>query len=222
MSTAPMSMPNSRLDVATTADSSPDFSASSTSSRSSRDMEPWCARAKTDGDPALTADCAMIFAGVERPGRGVCPASSLMRAHRRSAMSRELAKTIVDRLAVITSTSRRVIDGQTEGCPVSSTSSIFARSGTVTSTFTSSVFSAGGRTTVTGRSPPRKAAVASTGRTVADNPMRCAGDGSSASNRSSDNARCAPRLVAATAWTSSTMTASTPLNASRALDVNSR
>ena len=44
-STAPMSMPSSRLDVATTAGSRPALSASSISVRSCRDTEPWCARA---------------------------------------------------------------------------------------------------------------------------------------------------------------------------------
>ena len=44
-STAPMSMPSSRLDVATTAGSRPDFSASSISDRCSRDTLPWWARA---------------------------------------------------------------------------------------------------------------------------------------------------------------------------------
>ena len=44
----------------------------------------------------------------------------------------------------------------------------------------------------------------------------------SASRRSSDSARCAPRLVAATAWTSSTMTVCTPARVSRAAEVSIR
>ena len=44
---------------------------------------------------------------------------------------------------------------------------------------------------------PRNVATSSTGRTVADSPMRCAGRSSSASSRSSETARCAPRLVRA-------------------------
>ena len=62
------------------------------------------------------------------------------------------------------------------------------------------------------------------GRTVADRPIRWAGPRSavSASSRSSDRARCAPRLLPASACTSSTMTVSTPRSASRALEVSSR
>ena len=45
---------------------------------------------------------------------------------------------------------------------------------------------------------------------------------SSASSRSRVSARCAPRLVAQTAWTSSTITVSTPRSASRAAEVSSR
>ena len=46
-STAPMSMPSSRLEVATTAGSRPALSASSISDRSARETDPWCARAMT-------------------------------------------------------------------------------------------------------------------------------------------------------------------------------
>ena len=95
-------------------------------------------------------------------------------------------------------------------------------SSTGTSTLTSIVFAVGGATTVTACAPPRKRAVSSIGRTVADRPMRCAGWGSSASRRSSDRARCAPRLVAQTACTSSMITVSTPRSDSRADDVSSR
>ena len=55
-----------------------------------------------------------------------------------------------------------------------------------------------------------KRATSSSGRCVAESPIRCSGRPSScASSRSSVSARCAPRLVAATAWISSTITAST-------------
>ena len=50
-STEPMSMPSSRLDVATTALSRPLLSASSTSARASLLTEPWCARASTGSAP---------------------------------------------------------------------------------------------------------------------------------------------------------------------------
>ena len=74
----------------------------------------------------------------------------------------------------------------------------------------------------TGAEPARNCATSSLGSTVADSPIRWAGLGSSASSRSSDTARCAPRLVPATAWTSSTMIVSTSLRVSRALDVSIR
>ena len=57
---------------------------------------------------------------------------------------------------------------------------------------------------------------------VPGSPIRWAGRSSRSSSRSRETARCAPRLVSATAWTSSTMTVSTPRNASRAELVSSR
>ena len=85
---------------------------------------------------------------------------------------------------------------------------------------------AGGATMVVGAAPAwlpdRKRAISSGGRTVADRPMRCAGVASMASRRSSDSARCAPRLVPATACTSSTMTVCTVASVSRAADVSIR
>ena len=71
-------------------------------------------------------------------------------------------------------------------------------------------FEAGGATMSTGAAPPRNRAASSIGRTVADSPMRWAGRSSNRSSRSRLSARCAPRLVAATACTSSTMTVCTP------------
>ena len=56
------------------------------------------------------------------------------------------------------------------------------------------------------RSPPTNRATSSSGRCVADSPMRCTSRPAVTSRRSSDSARCAPRLVAATACTSSTIT----------------
>ena len=62
------------------------------------------------------------------------------------------------------------------------------------------------------RGPTRKRPTSSSGFCVALRPMRCGSRPSSCSapRRSSVSARCAPRLVAATAWISSTITASTP------------
>ena len=72
------------------------------------------------------------------------------------------------------------------------------------------------------RSPPRKAAIASSGRCVADRPMRCGSASARWLRRSRLSARCAPRFVAAMACTSSTMTCSTPRRISRAWLVSSR
>ncbi len=173
-------------------------------------------------------------------------ASSFSRAVSRSARRRELANTIVERCCRTRSSSRRSTAGQIDGrCavpaaepmtsssddPGAGRSSSAARSGTGTSTATSIVLAAGGCTISTGRAPARNVATSSSGRTVADSPMRWAGPGcgcpasaepSSASSRSSDSARCAPRLVPATACTSSRMTVRTPRNDSRAAEVSSR
>ena len=67
--------------------------------------------------------------------------------------------------------------------------------------------------TITGSravAPVTNASASSTGRTVAEQPIRC-GRGSPASctsacSRSSESARWAPRLLPSSAWTSSTMT----------------
>ncbi len=95
-------------------------------------------------------------------------------------------------------------------------------SSTGTTTSTSMVLVEGGCTTTTSRLPPRNRATSSIGRTVADRPTRCAGFSSSASSRSSDSARWAPRLVPLTAWTSSMITVSTPRSDSRAALVSTR
>ena len=98
-------------------------------------------------------------------------------------------------------------------------------SSTGTTTVSSMRFPLGGCTTVTGRAPPRNVATSAVGRTVADSPTRWitpAPPWRSTSSRSSDSARCAPRLFPATACTSSTMTVSTPRSVSRACEVSSR
>ena len=95
-------------------------------------------------------------------------------------------------------------------------------SSTGTWTVRSKVFCAFGATIVTGERPPRNRATSSTGRTVAESPIRCAGRSSSPSSRSSESARCEPRLLAATACTSSTMTVSTVFSVSRAAEVSMR
>ena len=77
--------------------------------------------------------------------------------------------------------------------------------------------------------PTRKRPTSSSGFCVALRPIRWMPCGrpsprsaTSASRRSSVSARCAPRLEAATAWISSTITASTPASISRAAEVRIR
>ena len=95
-------------------------------------------------------------------------------------------------------------------------------SSTGTTTLRSHSFSLGGATTSTGAAPPRNRATSSTGRTVAESPIRWAGLSSRASRRSRVTARWAPRLVPATACTSSRITVSTPARDSLAREVSIR
>ncbi len=156
---------------------------------------------------------------------------SFSRAVSRSASRRELTNTRVDECEAIWSTMRSSTCGQIEvrsGSPAAGPdrspvrSPMAERSGTGTMTSRSQRFSLGGFTTLTSRPPARNRATSSTGRTVADSPIRWAGLGSSASSRSRLIARCAPRLVPATACTSSMITVSMPRSASRAAEVSSR
>ncbi len=219
-STAPMSMPSSRLLVATSAGSSPALSCSSIRTRCSRARLPWWARATSSS------------------------ASSFSRRARRSARRRLLTKISVERCAFTSSSSSGYIAGQIErvraspstssatsgssgGAPVPS--SRMSSTGTITRR--SSSLAAPASTIVTGRGrpssswPPRKRAISDSGRWVADRPMRCSVPPSSATSRSSRSrlrARWVPRLVPATAWISSTITERTPARTSRPREVSSR
>ena len=103
-------------------------------------------------------------------------------------------------------------------------------SSTGTSTRRSKAFFAPASTITTGRGfhlrtpspPPRKRATVSSGRCVAESPIRCSGRRATSSSRSSDSARWAPRLVPTTAWISSTITVSTDASVARAREVRSR
>ena len=134
----------------------------------------------------------------------------------RSARRRELANTMVEVCASIRSTMRASTSGQMV------LFSRLAMSGTGTCTDRSNVLAVGGLTILAGRPPVRKRATSSGGRTVADKPTRCAGVASNASRRSSESARCAPRLVPATACTSSMITHCTSTRVSRAAEVSIR
>ena len=168
--------------------------------------------------PTAVPDCAGTAAARSVAGSGTSSPersaqTSFIRAVSRSAPRRELVNTRVDRCSATRSTTRSSTCGQIDGrgsgpaaAPDRSRSSGVDpvprrsdRSGTGTTTSTSIFLVDGGCTTTTGRppsaverAPPRNSATASTGRTVADSPMRCAGPGppgwsSSASSRSSES-----------------------------------
>ena len=115
-----MSIPSSSDDVATTALSRPDLSASSIIARRSLDTEPWCAIARSGGAPRETSEGTINCAGGRAGGAGSDPGSvssayiSLRRAVSRSASLRELTNTIVERCAVTRSTTCRSTCGQIE------------------------------------------------------------------------------------------------------------
>ena len=149
---------------------------------------------------------------------------SLICAVRRSASRRELAKIKVVRCCSMRSTSCSSMCGQMEDRPTGSSDgealdARSAMSSTGTRICRSQSLGLTGFTMVAGRSCRRNSATVSTGLTVADRPIRCAGRSRSRSSRSRDRARCAPRLVPAIACTSSMMTVSMPVSASRIPDV---
>ena len=214
-STAPMSMPSSSDDVATTARSSPDFSSASVSALSSLLTLPWWARAMSVAAVPARALLAIICAGSRRSG-GLkasgwcsCAYSSLILLVRRSAVRRELTNTRVERAPMILSYTSRSMKGHTDpagsatvaaagstasaptpgvsdrslipkgssttASPITdpvSTAGMSSRSSTGTLTIRSKFFAASGATMDTGCPPPMNAATSSTGRTVADRPMR--------------------------------------------------
>ncbi|GIV00559.1 MAG: hypothetical protein KatS3mg014_2174 [Actinomycetota bacterium] len=219
-STAAMSMPSSREEVATIPRSSPRFSRSSISRRRSRAIEPWWAATSS------------------------VPASSFRRAARRSARRRWFTNTIVEVWERTSSSRRGSTPGQIEPREgmspgvagpsrrgIREGSAARAEGSAMSSTGTSTVSSIGrpdpASTIRTGRGvpsryPPRYRATTSSGRWVADRPIRCGGVRQSASSRSSESARCAPRSFGASACTSSTMTQRTGRRISRVRLVSMR
>ena len=164
-----MSIPSSSVEVATSALSSPALSASSIRCRSSRAIEPWWARAISS------------------------PARSLSAVASRSASRRAFTNRIVERCARTSSSSRGCIAGQMLRVSPAAAAGPSAGAGsaspgrdmssTGTSTRRSKAFVAPASTIVTGRGvhlrtptpPPRKRATSSSGRCVAESPIRCSG-----------------------------------------------
>ncbi len=169
-STVPMSMPSSRLEVATMARNRPSFSSDSTRTRCSRASDPWCARTSSS------------------------PASSFRLAARRSARRLALQKTIVVRCARMSSRIRGCTCGQMLWVASASSSpsadavapdaaecapgSFMSSTGTITST--SSGLREPASTTVTGRGAPprsRRGTVPSRRAGVASPTTRCVAAG---------------------------------------------
>ena len=233
-----MSMPSSRLDVATRPLRRPDLSSSSIWRRRSREREPWWAFTSSSCTGGVPSDSA------ERFSPSQC--SSLSRVAKRSARRRAFTKISVERFSFTSSSNRGCMAGQIEwrtgpaaagpevGSSMMRPSSAMSSTGMTTSI--SSRLRTPASTTVTGRGrrsppaassvPPRNRAISSRGRCVAERPIRC-GDRpppwrTQWSSRSSVTAMWLPRLVAASAWISSTITASTPSKVSRAAEVSMR
>ena len=222
-STAPMSMPSSRELVATTQARRPALRSSSICARRVLLTEPWWAQAmigaSVPSTPLEAAEAIITWAGWTTGSSGAprsAAFSSLRWAVSRSALCRELTKQMVERCPRTSSRIRRSIGGHIDRrtapgprSPAGSTTRSCVMSLTGTSRCRSQVLAAAGSTTCTGRSPPRKRATRSGGRTVADRPMRwkspsrCIAD-----RRSRLSARWAPRLVPAREWISSTITVS--------------
>ena len=233
-----MSMPSSRLEVATTAGSRPALRSSSISARCSLRTEPWCARASTGGAPPAAPACAIelgrrVARLVQRPRAAARAQISLSRAVSRSASRRELANTMVERWASTRSTTRSSTCGQIDAALLPASAAVPARPrsrrqlGHVLDRHddatgrTSWPPAAGRRSTSRAAGEERRDLVdrAHRGRQpdALRRPRPAARRGAPG-----DSARCAPRLVPATAWTSSTITVSTPRSDSRACEVSSR
>ena len=216
-STAPMSMPSSRLEVATRHGMRPALRSSSIRTRCSRAREPWWARATSPS------------------------ASSLIRSASRSARRRLFTNTIVERCARTSSRRAGYIEGQidrdvasypgsistpscTTGCDNGRDDAPSSRmSSTGTTTSRSSSFRCPASTSAISRpGPATQRPISASGRWVAERPIRWKGCSTTRSSRSSDSARCAPRFVPATACTSSRITVSTVFRSSRPREVRSR
>ena len=183
-STAPMSMPSSSEDVATIARSRPAFSASSISIRCSRASEPWCARTRSSSASSLRR------AAAARPG------GARYEHDRRAVRADQLEEPRVDRRPDRGRAAAAVGDGRAgrrrQLARPTSPSSAMSSTGTIDLEL-ERLAGAGvddrDRPRPVGRpsAPPRKRAISSSGRCVADSPMRCGGRArSSASSRSSE------------------------------------
>ena len=250
-STAPMSIPSSSEEVATRARTRPALSASSISVRCARASEPWWARASGSPASSFSAAARrsamrrlLTKMSVERCSRtsstsrgwmavqmelrtGPCAAGpeGISMGSPRRAMSS--TGTSMRSASVRRAPASTMVTGRQTGASAGAANSVRSSSSGV-SPPSPDRSRPGGVCTVADTvaagtaAPPRNRATSSRGRCVADSPIRCSLRPARCSSRSSDSARCAPRLVGTSAWISSTMTVSTLRSASRALEVNSR
>ena len=198
-STAPMSMPSSSEDVATRHGSSPALSCSSTTSRSSRASEPWWARAigvvARRARSSRRREPLRRAAVVDEDDRravlahlaGAAPGRSRARSTCASPPARRTGRGRGPSAPARPSTRPGTWILRSSGLRVPVSTIVHVRFG-----------------------PTRKRPTSSSGFCVADSPIRCRSVPACSASRSSVSARCAPRLVCATAWISSTITCSAP------------
>ena len=181
-----------------------------------------------DGQPLLAGDAAVmgpdqVLAGelVQPLGEPFAQPPAVGEDDRAAVAPDELEDPRVDRRPDAVAPSRDVA-GPPGWSSSGRTSPMADMSSTGTTTWRSSGLRAPASTIATSRpgpTPPRKRAIASSGRWVAESPMRCRAARPAARRRLQAleaERECAPRFVPAIAWTSSTMTCSTPRRISRA------
>ena len=236
-----MSMPSSRLEVATTQGSRPPLSSSSTSVRCSRDIDPWCAlatvAAAAAADPGLPDGLGRerveilgrldLLGGqlVEPGGEPLGQPPGVGEHDRGAVLPDQLQQPPLDRRPdrrPLRGAGRRpdhLLVGAAGSGPLVERGQVGHRhlDGDLDRL----------RDRRLDHRPPagRRPGTWRPRRSGAPWPRaRSAGPGasSSSSSRSSDSARCAPRLVPTTACTSSTITVCTPRSDSRAAEVSIR
>ena len=227
-STAPMSMPSSRLLVATTQRRRPDLSSSSTCARCSFETEPWWARASTGSAPAVCAGlrhhrgrdrrapderpsrrCRCGVDLVEPGGEPLGEAAGVGEHDRRPVLEDAVDDRLFDVRPDLTAARLVVVERRLAADPPSRGGAGMA--GHVVDRHdrpeVERLVDAGGATISTGAEPPRNRATSSMRphrRREPDALGRLLGGARRAARAT--RARCAPRLVAATACTSSTIT----------------
>ena len=181
-----MSMPSSSDAVATHTDASPSRSRRSDSNRRSRDSDPWCAATRSS------------------------PSRSDSRCATRSTSRRVFTNTSVDRCC---SANFAMASSACAHCscvaigPSSLSGNSMARS--IARRWPTSTMAQSGAPSAP-PAPVRKRAISSMGRCVADRPTRVTACLELRQRRSTLMDRCEPRLLGATAWSSSRMSVRTP------------